>query len=76
MAEREIGIRLTIPGDPGDTAHDEMYADAANAVWMNLKAMAEPGRFEYEIDHDNQRSDLGQQMNDRWDVYGKETRWS
>ncbi len=44
--------------------------------WMNMKAMAEPDRFDYEIAHDHQRSDLGQQMNDRWDVYGKETRWS
>ncbi|WP_213578498.1 hypothetical protein [Rhodococcus sp. USK13] len=84
MAKREIRIYLTIPGEPGDTAQDirrrrkrrvrELFQRARD--WMNMKAMAEPDRFDYEIAHDHQRSDLGQQMNDRWDVYGKETRWS
>ncbi|ELB88667.1 hypothetical protein Rwratislav_33481 [Rhodococcus wratislaviensis IFP 2016] len=78
MTQRQITITLDIPGAPGDSdgRHDELYADTANAVWMTLKATSEPDRFDYDIAHDNDHHGLAQELNDRWDVYGKDAQWS
>lgn len=68
-------LRIEIDFDDTDSTADDRYADAANAIWMVLKAMSEPDRFDFRIHHDGDHA-VGKKLNARWDDYGKEARWS
>ena len=75
MIRREIKIELEF--EDADAHADERYADTANAIWMLMKAIAEPDRFNFFVDHDGSRAgrEVGDDLNARWDEYGKEARW-
>ncbi|WP_072803130.1 hypothetical protein [Rhodococcoides yunnanense] len=73
MTTRRITIDIDFPSTEPNI--DDRYSDAASAIWMLLKAMSEPGRFDFSVDHDGVRPNLGKEMNDRWDSYGKKARW-
>lgn len=73
MTKRRITVEIDFPNTESNI--DDRYSDAASAIWMLLKAMSEPDRFDFSVDHDGVRPSLGRDMNDRWGSYGKATRW-
>ena len=73
MTTRHITVQIDFPDT--ESAIDDRYADAANAIWMLLKAMSEPTRFDFSVDHDRTRPNLGDEMNARWDGYGHNAHW-
>ncbi|PND53616.1 hypothetical protein CQZ88_02150 [Rhodococcus sp. ENV425] len=73
MTTRTITVELEFPDT--ETNLDDRYADAANAIWTILKAIAEPDRFEFQVHHDGSHSTLGDELNARWAEYGRDVRW-
>lgn len=73
MTKRRIKVEFEFPDSEANA--DDRYADAANAIWMLLKAMSEPDRFDFRMHHDDAHSALGDELNARWDNYGQDARW-
>ena len=57
-----------------DHIDDDQYQDVALSLWMALRAVANPRRFEYEVIADD--PNLDRSLNRRWAAYGDDLRWT
>ncbi|MFD3746509.1 hypothetical protein [Nocardia sp. NPDC058633] len=64
--------KLTIEFDEPLT--EELYANLASLVWMQLRAIADAADFEFTVRHDGPAS-MSEKLNQHWDRFAQQAQW-
>ncbi|MFE6925958.1 hypothetical protein ACFVAV_33445 [Nocardia sp. NPDC057663] len=72
MSARVPRKKLTIEFD--EPLPQELYANLASLVWMQLRTIAVAADFEFTVRHDGPSS-MNEELNRHWDQFAQQAQW-